>query len=131
MAARVPNLYAVGMSRFMCLSIALVLSLTSAAALAAPVKKKPPQWKGYGFLPGYHQPLNNSVPLFMQKRADLRMAKRDRRHWYIDRTPVYYRWSDGEKYYFGRPGFYRGQYNGGSMGPCWTRTPIGPIWNCG
>jgi hypothetical protein len=131
MAARAPNLYAVGMSRFMCLSIALVLSLTSAAALAAPVKKKPQQWKGYGFLPGYHQPLNNSVPLFMQKRADLRMAKRDRRHWYIDRTPVYYRWSDGEKYYFGRPGFYRGQYNGGSMGPCWTRTPIGPIWNCG
>jgi hypothetical protein len=131
MAARAPNLYAVGMSRFMCLLIALVLSLTSAAALAAPAKKKPQQWKGYGFLPGYHQPLNNSVPLFMQKRADLRMAKRDRRHWYIDRTPVYYRWSDGEKYYFGRPGFYRGQYNGGSMGPCWTRTPIGPIWNCG
>ncbi|KZD21625.1 hypothetical protein [Tardiphaga robiniae] len=118
------------MSRFMCLLIALVLSLTSAVALAAPAKKKQ-QWKGYGFLPGYHQPLNNSVPLFMQKRADLRMAKRDRRHWYIDRTPVYYRWSDGEKYYFGRPGFYRGQYNGGSMGPCWTRTPIGPIWNCG
>jgi hypothetical protein len=131
MALRQPNLYALGMSRFMCLSIALILSLTSAAALAAPVKKKPQQWKGYGFLPGYHQPLNNSVPLFMQKRADLRMAKRDRRHWYIDRTPVYYRWSDGEKYYFGRPGFYRGQYNGGSMGPCWTRTPIGPIWNCG
>ena len=131
MAARVLNLYAVGMSRFMCLSIALLLSLTSAAALAAPVKKKPPQWKGYGFLPGYHQPLNNSVPLFMQKRADLRMAKRDRRHWYIDRTPVYYRWSDGEKYYFGRPGFYRGKYNGGSMGPCWTQTPIGPVWNCG
>ncbi|WP_371424458.1 hypothetical protein [Tardiphaga sp.] len=119
------------MSRFMCLSIALVMSLTSAVALAAPVKKKPQQWKGYGFLPGYHQPLNNSVPLFMQKRADLRMAKRDRRHWYIDRTPVYYRWSDGEKYYFGRPGFYRGQYNGGSFGPCWTRTPIGPVWNCG
>ena len=21
--------------------------------------------------------------------------------------------------------------NGGSFGPCWTRTPIGPIWNCG
>lgn len=131
MAAHAPNLYAVRMSRFMCLLIALVLSLTSAAALAAPAIKKQQQWKGYGFLPGYHQPLNNSVPLFMQKRADLRMAKRDRRHWYIDRTPVYYRWSDGEKYYFGRPGFYRGQYNGGSFGPCWTRTPIGPVWNCG
>jgi hypothetical protein len=131
MAAGRPNLYAVRMSRFMYLLIAVVLSLSSAAAMAAPVKKKPQQWKGYGFLPGYHQPLNNSVPLFMQKRADLRMAKRDRRHWYIDRTPVYYRWSDGEKYYFGQPGFYRGHYNGGSFGPCWTRTPIGPVWNCG
>jgi hypothetical protein len=34
-------------------------------------------------------------------------------------------------YYYGAPGFVRGQYNGGSMGPCWTQTPIGPIWNCG
>ena len=33
--------------------------------------------------------------------------------------------------YFGRPGFYRGRYDGGSFGPCWTRTPIGPIWTCG
>jgi NAD(P)-dependent dehydrogenase (short-subunit alcohol dehydrogenase family) len=39
---------------------------------------------------------------------------------------VRWRW-----YYFGRPGFYGGRYNGGSFGPCWTRTPIGPIWNCG
>ena len=37
----------------------------------------------------------------------------------------------GDWHYFGRPGFYGGRYNGGSFGPCWTRTPIGPIWNCG
>jgi hypothetical protein len=24
-----------------------------------------------------------------------------------------------------------GRYNGGGFGPCWTRTLIGPIWNCG
>src|SRR5262245_23681387 len=118
------------MSRFICLIVAIALSLGS-AALAAPAHKKPKQWKGYGFLPGYRQPLNNAVPLFMQKKVDLRMAKRERRPWYIDRTPVYYRWSDGQKYYYGQPGFYRGHYNGGSFGPCWTRTPIGPIWNCG
>jgi hypothetical protein len=116
----------------MCLSIAVVMALSSVAADAAPLQKKQPQrWRGYGFLPGYHQPLNNALPLFKQKEADLRMARREKRPWYIDRTPVYYRWSDGEKYYFGRPGFYRGKYNGGSMGPCWTQTPIGPVWNCG
>jgi hypothetical protein len=36
---------------------------------------------------------------------------------------------DGDWYYFGRLGFYGDR--GGSFGPCWTRTPIGPIWNCG
>ncbi len=53
-----------------------------------------------------------------------RMSRADRRHWYIDPVPQYYRW-DGEWHYFGRPGFNGGRYNGGSFGPCWTRTPIG------
>jgi hypothetical protein len=119
------------MSRLICLSIALVLTLLAAAAQASPGHKRPaPRWHGYGFLPGYHQPLNNALPLYRQKAAALRQARRGR-PWYIDPTPGYYRWSDGEHYYFGRPGFYRGRYNGGSMGPCWTQTPIGPIWNCG
>lgn len=120
------------MSRLICLSLAAVLSLVSADLMAGPAaQSKAKRWQGYGFLPGYRQPLNNAVPLFMQKRADLKMAKRDRRHWYIDPTPQYYNWTDGEWRYPGRPGFYRGQYNGGSFGPCWTRTPIGPVWNCG
>jgi hypothetical protein len=132
MARGQPSVYGPPMSRLICLSIALVLSLLCAAAQASPGhQRQAPRWHGYGFLPGYHQPLNNSVPLFRQKASDLRMARRARRPWYIDPTPGYYRWSDGEHYYFGRPGFYRGRYNGGSMGPCWTQTPIGPIWNCG
>ena len=53
-----------------------------------------------------------------------RMSRSDRRHWYIDPVPQYYGW-DGEWRYFGRPGFGGGRYNGGSFGPCWTRTPIG------
>lgn len=70
------------------------------------------------------------MPLYMQKNAMQRLVRRDRRPWYIYPAPQYYGW-DGDWHYFGRPGFYNGQYNGGSFGPCWTRTPIGAIWNCG
>jgi hypothetical protein len=48
----------------------------------------------------------------------------------LTRPPVIYGY-DGYMHYFGRPGFYGGRYNGGSFGPCWTQTPIGPVWNCG
>jgi hypothetical protein len=129
MAGRGSSGYGRPMSRLICLSFALILSLLAATAEAAPQKKPVPRWKGYGFLPGYQQPLSNSVPLFRMSRADQRRA-RVRRPWYIDRTPRYVGW-DGELRYLGRPGFYRGNYNGGSFGPCWTQTPIGPVWNCG
>lgn len=120
------------MSRLICLSLVAALSLFAADASAAAPKKKPQKWQGYGFLPGYRQPINNSVPLFMQKKADLKMAKRDQRHWYIDKTPQYYNWWEGQWRYPGRPGFDGGgRYNGGSFGPCYTRTPIGAIWTCG
>jgi hypothetical protein len=127
-----PAVYDALMSRLMCLSIAVVLSLLSVVAEATPIHKRPaPHWHGYGFLPGYHQPLNNSLPLYAQEPAVLRSARRERRPWYIDPTPRYYGY-DGNLYYFGRPGFDGGgRYNGGSFGPCYTRTPIGPIWNCG
>ena len=119
------------MSRLISLSIALALSFTAVAADAAPAKKRVPQAHSYGFLPGYQQPLNNAAPLFKQEASVLRNARRKRRPWYIDPTPQYYDWYSGNLRYPGRPGFYRGQYNGGSIGPCYTQTPIGPIWNCG
>jgi hypothetical protein len=124
--------YCDGMSRLVSFTIIVVVSLLSAATLAAePAAKRPkPVWHGYGFLPGYHQPLSNSIPLYKQKDAGRRLARENRRPWYIDPTPRYYGY-DGEKYYFGQPGFYRGHYNGGTFGPCWTRTPAGPVWNCG
>jgi hypothetical protein len=119
------------MSRLVVLSIAIVLSLLPVVAPAAPAHKRPaPRWHGYGFLPGYHQPSNNSLPAYAQKVSVSRMARRNQRPWYIDPVPSYYG-TDGDWHYFGRPGFYDGRYNGGSFGPCWTRTPIGPIWNCG
>ncbi|MCP3401335.1 MULTISPECIES: hypothetical protein [unclassified Bradyrhizobium] len=119
------------MSRVLCLSVAIILSLLPATAPAESIKKRPASvWRGYGFLPGYRQPLSNSIPLYKQKEAMRRLSRADRRHWYIDPVPQYYGW-DGEWRYFGRPGFGGGRYNGGSFGPCWTRTPIGAVWNCG
>ena len=119
------------MSRFVLALIAVVLSLLPVVAPAAPAHKRPaPRWQGYGFLPGYHQPPNNSRPAYTQRAAVLRAARRNQRPWYIDPVPSYYGY-DGAWHYFGRPGFYGGRYNGGSFGPCWTRTPVGAVWNCG
>jgi hypothetical protein len=102
-------------------STAVVIALLPAIAAAAPAHKRHIyHWHGYGFLPGYHQPPSNSVPVFAAKGRNRG-------------TPAYVPsyWYDGGRYYFGDPGFFQRRYNGGSFGPCWTWTPIGPIWNCG
>jgi hypothetical protein len=120
------------MSRFLRLFIVIVLSLAATSAMAGPRHKKHAQRPHYyGFLPGYQQPLNNAAPLFKQEASVLRNARRKKRHWYIGPTPRYYNYWDGQLRYPGRPGFYRGRYNGGSFGPCWTQTPIGAVWTCG
>ena len=104
------------------LSSLILLLLLPAVAFAAPAHKRHhvQRWN-YGFLPGYHQPPNNSRPVFGAKGAVTGEP---------DYSPEYFGY-DGEWHYFGRPGFYRGRYNGGSFGPCWNWTPIGPAWNCG
>jgi hypothetical protein len=81
--------------------------LLATATFAAPAHGKrhvTRHWHGYGFLPGYRSP----------ERIEWERA----RH----RGPVYW---------YGYPRFYRGRWNGGGFGPCWTQTPIGPMWNCG
>ena len=112
--------YVAAMLRIASVSIVIFLSLLPAVTSAAPAKRHANRWQGYGFLPGYHQPANNTRPVFGAKGAARGLP---------DYTPSY--WYHGDRHYFGRPGFYRGRYNGGSIGPCWTQTPIGPIWNCG
>jgi hypothetical protein len=102
------------------IAVAACLALASAAAIAqtapaqqtAPAHKKRPvtrHWHGYGFLPGYRPP-----EVIERERAE---------HYYRTYGPQYY----GPAW----PGFYRGRWNGGGFGPCWTQTPIGPMWNCG
>ncbi len=109
------------MLRKLSLLMAACLLLAPALALSAPGhgERHVHRWHGYGFLPGYHQPPSNSVPIYRKPAADDSPAY----------TPSY--WYGGGRYYFGNPGFLHNRYNGGSFGPCWTWTPIGPIWNCG
>ena len=72
--------------------------------------------KGYGFLPGYEPPPQRGLY--------------DRRESWSGDGPRF--WSRGRYYYgWGGPGYYRGQWNGGGFGPCWTQTPMGQVWNCG
>ena len=69
------TVYVRAMSRLMCLFVAIVLSLLPVVASAASTQKRPKQaWQGYGFLPGYRQPLSNSIPLYKQKEAMRRMS---------------------------------------------------------
>ena len=50
--------------------------------------------------------------------------------WSSMRTGSIY-WRRHPSYWYGWPGWYRGRWNGGGFGPCWTQTPIGNVWNCG
>ena len=94
--------------------IAVALSLAQ-PGLSAPVRHVTKHrhvvhhWHGYGFLPGYRPP-----EVIERERAQ---------HYYELYGPQYY----GPAW----PRFYRGRWNGGGFGPCYTQTPIGPMWNCG
>jgi hypothetical protein len=75
--------------------------------------------QSYGFLPGYEPPPDNNRPDY----------RRNARSVYADGRFVTWR---GDVYYgWGRPGYVHGRWNGGSIGPCYTQTPIGLVWNCG
>jgi hypothetical protein len=102
------------------LAVLLLFTAAPQAAMAAPDSttakppapkrsfKKPAHWHGYGFLPGYRPP---------------EVIERQRARAY---------WTSGPRFYGPAwPGFYRGRWNGGGFGPCYTYTPIGYVWNCG
>lgn len=98
---------------FAAVVVAVAVCLLPAAIASAGStrgERRPHVWEGqggrhgYGFLPGYEPP---EVVEWRNARA---------------RRPAFW---------YGGPGFYRGRWNGGGFGPCWTPTPIGPHWNCG
>lgn len=74
--------------------------------------------KGVGFLPGYRTP----VEIERDRKKDI---QRERRAYYRAGGPRIAYWR------YPQPQFYRGRWNGGDFGPCWTHTPIGYQWNCG
>jgi len=95
--------------------VATILALPAAATDAARdhTKAHPKVvWHGYGFLPGYHQP----------ERIEREKPPAPTGHYFYG-YPGYN--------FYGGPQFYRGRWNGGGFGECWTQTPIGPHWNCG
>jgi hypothetical protein len=83
------------------------------------VHPKSRHWRGYGFLPGYRPQLAESQGTPVYGRP---LPRREAR---------YFDYYGNVRYGWGAPGFYRGRYNGGSFGPCWTYTPIGMMPNCG
>jgi hypothetical protein len=87
--------------------------MQASASFAAAAKKKhrvDRHWHGYGFLPGYRTP----------EQIEREDHARSRRSTY----GYYYYWP-------GRPRIYHGHLTDTGIGPCWTQTPIGPMWNCG
>src|SRR5690348_10379060 len=96
------------MQRHLPLVLALVAAMALPAAAATSTKhRRAARSNDFGFLPGYRPP---------------EVAEREDRWLYWRRHP---------SYWYGGPRFYRGQWNGGGFGPCWTQTPIGNVWNCG
>jgi hypothetical protein len=77
------------------------------------------RWRGYGFLPGYRPQAAEAlgVPLYGRQ-----LPRREIRYW---------DWYGNVRYGWGYPGYYRGRWNGGGFGPCWTSTPIGMMPTCG
>ena len=122
------------------LSLLLVPALSGAASATHVRKHTSRHWQGYGFLPGYgpYEAYKAYKGRKVRVPRDILARKyplpRDYGYYGPYQEYVRYGWywvPSRTVWGFGEPGFYRGRYNGGSFGPCYTQPPIGPIWNCG
>lgn len=114
------------MSRLLPTIVAALLSAAlagQASAAPAPEKRKVVRpWKGHGFLPGYRTP---------QQIARERARGQARYVVYEVRRVGPYRIVEPARPWVGWPGYTRGRWSNGNVGPCWAQTPIGPVWTCG
>ena len=117
------------MSRLLSLTALLLAFAVAAPTLAEaanPPKKKPGvtrHVKRWTTPPGYRTPEQIEREEFKEWRRDRAIARRHN-------TPQAYFY-----YYNPNPYYYSGRFAsnrfGARSGPCWTQTPIGPVWNCG
>lgn len=63
------------------------------------------------------------------ERDDYKSWRRERRFAQRHNTPRAYYFYYGPQFYNGRFGANR--RDSWHVGPCWTQTPIGAVWNCG
>jgi len=95
------------MQRHLPFVLVIIAAMALPASAASPAKRPATRSNDFGFLPGYRPP---------------EVVEHEDRLIYWRRHPTYW---------YGWPGWYRGRWNGGGFGPCWTQTPIGNVWNCG
>jgi hypothetical protein len=64
------------------------------------------------------------------EREEYGSYRRDRAFAWRHNTPrgYFYYYNPNPYYYSGR---FASNRFGARSGPCWTQTPIGPVWNCG
>ncbi|MDO8878848.1 MAG: hypothetical protein Q8M24_07520 [Pseudolabrys sp.] len=119
------------MPRFPALAALLLAFAVGASAPAfadtapTPPKKKPAvtrHVKKWTTPPGYRSPEQI-------ERQEYEAWRRDRRFAWRHNVPQAYYFYYGEPYYNGRFGANR--RDSWHVGPCWTQTPIGAVWNCG
>lgn len=107
------------------IALAFALASPALADTTPPPKKKPGvtrHVKKWTTPPGYRTPEQIEREEYKAWRRDRAFARRHN-------TPrAYY-------YYYSSPYYYSGRFAserfGSRIGPCWTQTPIGPVWNCG
>jgi hypothetical protein len=110
--------------------LAVSLDMSSLAFAAsgdpdAPVKKKPAATRQVKrHIPHYTTPPGYRTPERIERDRRAEINRSRRAYYRAGGQPIYY-WKDPD------PRFFRGRWNGGSFGPCWTSTPIGYMWNCG
>jgi hypothetical protein len=113
------------MLRLVSIVIAVAVGLPVLAS-AAPVSESAP--------PASAAPERAAPERAVAKSAAVHTKRKVDRHWhgygFLPGYPPAPRIDPRQGYWYGGPGFYRGQWNGGGFGPCWTKTPIGPVNNC-
>jgi hypothetical protein len=115
-------------------SLVLAFALGFALALSALADTTPPKKKSavtrhlkhhvkrWTTPPGYRSPREI-------EREETKAWRRDRAFAWRHNAPRAYYYYYGPPYYNGRFGANR--YDSLQVGPCWTQTPIGAMWNCG